>query len=77
MLSIRSRQFQHAGHWQILVEPLGNLSIKYRHRTAPITRFRELVDVFWQHTRNRVPVVTGTFRDLHIGPAFLFQVVNR
>ncbi len=76
MFLICSRQFQHARDRQLLVEPLGNLRIKDRHRAAPVARFRVLLYFFSQHPRNRVPVVTGKFRNLDIGPAFLFQVVN-
>jgi sugar lactone lactonase YvrE len=35
---IRSRQFQHATHQEILVEPPGNLCIKDGHCTAAIAR---------------------------------------
>ena len=76
MFLICSRQFQHARDRQLLVEPLGNLRIKHRHRTAPVARFGLLLYFFSQHTRYRVPMMTGKFRDLDISPAFLFQVVN-
>ena len=36
-----------------------------------------LVDIFSQHTCDRVSVVTGEFRDLDLSPAFVFQIVNR
>src|SRR5207245_3652166 len=77
MLPIRSRQFKHAADWKLLFEPLSNLGIKHRHRAAPVACFRLLLYFFSQHPRNRIPVVTGKFSDLDIGPAFLFQVVNR
>ncbi len=76
MIPIRSRQLQHAGHRQILVEPLSNLGVKDRDRAAPIARFRLLLHVLAQHPCNRVPVVTSKFGNLDIGPALLFQVVN-
>ena len=77
MFHIRSRQFQHTAHQEILVEPARYLCIKDCHRTAAIARLWVLVDVFSQHPRDRVSVVTGKFRDLDIGPAFVFQIVNR
>jgi hypothetical protein len=76
MLPIGSCQFQHARHWQLLVEPLLNLGSKHRHGTAPLARFWLFVHLFSQHPRNRISVMTGKFRDLDIGPAFLFQIVN-
>jgi len=77
MFCIRSRQFKHAAHQQILVEPVRYLRIKYCHRTAASARLRLLVYLFSQHTRDGVSVVTSKFCDLDIAPAFLFQIINR
>jgi hypothetical protein len=77
MFHIRSRQFKHAAHQEILVEPVRYLGIKHCHCTTPLARFRLFVYVFSQHPRDRVPVVTGKFCDLDIGPALVFQLVNR
>jgi hypothetical protein len=44
MFRIRSRQFQHTAHQEILIEPLSNLRIKDCRCTAAMTRL--LLDVF-------------------------------
>jgi len=76
MVPIRSRQLQHAGHRQILVEPLGNLGLKHRHSTAPIARFRLLLHILAQHTGDGIAMMAGELGDLDVRPALLFQVID-
>ncbi len=73
MIPIRSRQLQHAGHRQILVEPLGNLGVKDRYRAAPVARFRLLLYVLTQHTGDGIAVMSGELGNLDIRPAFLLE----
>jgi hypothetical protein len=56
----------------ILLEPLGNLGVVDRYGSAALTGFECLRDVFAQHPRDGITMMSGEFRNLDIGPAFLF-----
>jgi len=77
MLNILAGQFQHADHWQSLVQPDGDLGLKHRDSAEPLTALGLFLYLFAQDSRDRITMVPRKLGNLDIAPAFVFQVVNR
>jgi hypothetical protein len=73
MLALCTRQFQHAAHRHVLIEPLSNLVVKDSHATCALACFGLLLHLLSQNTRNRIAMMAGEFSNLDIGPAFLLE----